>query len=268
MDKGRSIFSIFKKRSGAPVKAGSGLPTAVAFVDYEHWFISMEKQFGEKPDIQAWFDDLKTKCNITEVVFFANFSKFRDKETETRRIRSFTNKIIDTYNPDQRYVKDYTDFIILDNIYQEAFHENSPEMFIIFTGDGHFSSAVAFLRNFCKKQVGVYGVAGCISKNLINGADWYVEFPIKVDENAVITKALFSYLKDAEKNVTFFPTFMHTAEEIAIETGLPQEKVTDVLADLIKQGFITQEMKKTTRGKPIKVLVTDWDLVSRKGIWA
>ena len=33
-----------------------------------------------KPNIQAWFNDLKKKCNIVEVIFFGDFSKFREKE--------------------------------------------------------------------------------------------------------------------------------------------------------------------------------------------
>ncbi len=259
MNKSKKIFSFFTGKKK--------LPNAVAFVDYEHWYISMEKIYDQKPDIQAWFDDLKKKCNIKEVVFFANFSKFKDKETETKRIRSFTNKIIDTFNPDSHYKKDFTDFIILDNIYQKAFEKNSPELFIIFSGDGHFSSALAFLRNFCNKQVGIYGATGCISKNLINNADWYEEVPLKVDETAIIHNHLFTYLKECEKDTTYFPTFMRTAEEISQQTGIDIEKVTNVMSDLIKQDYISQVMERTKRARPIKVLKTDWRLVSRHNIW-
>ena len=41
-------------------------------------------------------------------------------------------------------MKDYTDFIILDNIYQKALSSSDVNLFIIFSGDGHFSSVVAF----------------------------------------------------------------------------------------------------------------------------
>lgn len=259
MNKRKTIFSIFSKRKK--------LPNAVAFVDYEHWYISMEKLHDQKPDIQAWFDDLKKKCNIREVVFFANFSKFREKETEIKRIRTFTNKIIDTFNPDSHYKKDYTDFIILDHIYQKAFQKGSPDLFIIFSGDGHFSSAVAFLRNFCNKQVGIYGVSGGISKNLTNNCDWCTEVPLKIDETAIIYNALFTYLKECEKNTSFFPTFMHTSEEINSRTGIDTEKVMAVLSELIKQNYITQEMERTTRNRPIKTLKTDWKLIARHNIW-
>ena len=258
-------FSLFgRRRSGSP---SNGLPKAVAFVDYEHWFISMEKLHNQKPDIQSWFDDLKKRCNIVEVVFFGNFSKFKDKETETKRIRAFTNKIIDTYNPDLRYKKDYTDFIILDNIYQKAFQEDSADLFIIFSGDGHFSSAAAFIKNFCNKQVGIYGVAGGISKNLINSSDWCVEVPLQKDETTVIHNAIFTYLKESEKDKQYFPTFHRTVELIAQSEQLEQEKVSDILSDLIKEKLITQEMERTSRNRPIRILKTNWKAVSKSGVW-
>lgn len=258
-------FSLFGRRKSG--RSDNGLPKAVAFVDYEHWYISAEKLHNQKPDIQGWFNDLKKRCNIVEVVFFANFSKFREKETETKRIRAFTNKIIDTYNPDQHYKKDYTDFIILDNIYQKAFQEDSAELFIIFSGDGHFSSAAAFIRNFCNKQVGIYGVSGGISKNLINSSDWCVEVPLQADEATLINNAIFTYLKESEKDKKYFPTFRRTVEQIAEKEQLEQDKVSEILSDLIKDAFISQEMGRTSRNRPIKTLKTNWRAVSKSGIW-
>ncbi len=269
MAKGRlGSFSLFKRKkirkTGSPV---NGLPKAVAFVDYEHWYISMERLHNQKPDIQGWFDDLKKRCNIVEVVFFANFSRFKEKETETKRIRAFTNKIIDTYNPDLRYKKDYTDFIILDNIYQKAFQEDSADLFIIFSGDGHFSSAAAFIKNFCNKQVGIYGVSGGISKNLVNSSDWCVEMPLPIDETAVIKNAIFSYLRENEENRQYFPTFRRTVEQIAEADKLEQDKIAEALSELIKEEFISQKLETTRRNRPIKTLRTNWKAVTRSGIW-
>ena len=253
----------FKKKAGSKAE----LPKAVAFVDYEHWYISLERTHGKKPDIQSWFDDLKKRCNIIEVIFFANFQKFKDKETETKRIRAFTNKIIDTYNPDQRYKKDYTDFIILDNIYQKAFQSDSADLFIIFSGDGHFSSCAAFLKNFCGKQVGIYGVSGGISKNLVNSSDWCIEMPLKVDEGAVYRNALFSYLKECESIPDFFPTYKRSVEFIAKQTELEQETLEKTLSDLIKQNYILQESSKTSSGRSIRYLKPDWNTIAKDGIW-
>ena len=86
---GKRFFGLFGRKR-RQIGQNNGLPKAIAFVDYEHWFISMEKLHHMKPNIQAWFNDLKKKCNIVEVIFFGDFSKFREKETETKRIRTFT----------------------------------------------------------------------------------------------------------------------------------------------------------------------------------
>ena len=258
-------FSLFGRRGGI---YNNGLPRAVAFVDYEHWFISLERLHHLKPNIQAWFDDLKTRCNLVEVIFFGNFSKFKDKETETKRIRSFTNKIIDTFNPDLHYKKDYTDFIILDNIYQKAVLQSDAELFIIFSGDGHFSSAAAFIRNFCHKQVGIYGVQGAISKNLINSADWYREVPLEKEKKDALNHAIFSTFKNNERSMGVPPTFKRAVEIISAENQLESQEISDALCELINEGYINQIPERTKRNMPIKILRTDWKKVAESGIWS
>ena len=70
-------------------------PIAVAFVDYEHWYISMDRFYHEKPDIKAWRAELAEKYDLRDVVFFADFSNpsFR---AEIPRIREVSSYIIET----------------------------------------------------------------------------------------------------------------------------------------------------------------------------
>lgn len=261
---GKRLFGLFKMGG---FKNKNGLPKAIAFVDYEHWFISMEKIHHAKPNIQAWFNDLKKKCNIVEVIFFGDFSKFREKEVETKRIRTFTNKIIDTYNPDAHHKKDYTDFIILDNIYQKAVTNQDIELFIIFSGDGHFSSAAAFIRNFCNKQVGVYGVKNCISKNLSNSADWTVEIPLANEENESIYNFIFSSLKITMDKGNKQPTFMKTVEHVSDKYFIPINKVKKCVIELIDQGYLIQSTEKTKQHDVISVIRPDLKKIKQDGIW-
>ena len=261
---GKGLLGLFK-HSG--FRSTNGLPKAIAFVDYEHWFISMEKLHHAKPNIQAWFNDLKKKCNIVEVVFFADFLKFRKKEIETKRIRTFTNKIIDTYNPDAYHKKDYTDFIILDNIYQKAVTNQDVEMFIIFSGDGHFSSAAAFIRNFCNKQVGVYGVKNCISKNLSNSADWTIEVPLESEENENIYNLILSSLKIAMNKGNKQPTFMKTVESVSSKYYIPMAKVKKCIIELIDKGYIIQTTQTTKQHDNIRVIRPDWKKINKDGVW-
>ena len=117
-------------------------PRAVAFVDYEHWYISLDKMYHVKPDIRAWVEDMSQTLNVQEIYFFADFSKAGLRE-EIPKIRGFTNKIIETGSMTTRVQKDFTDFIMLDHIYQEAMsRQNDNDVFVIFTGDGHFYSVV------------------------------------------------------------------------------------------------------------------------------
>ena len=54
---GKAILFGKKKQSARPQlsRFENGLPTAVAFVDYESWYVSLIKNYGIKPDIKGWF---------------------------------------------------------------------------------------------------------------------------------------------------------------------------------------------------------------------
>ena len=48
-------------------------PKAVAFIDYEHWYISMEKLYNMKPDLQSWVNSIMEMADVKEIIFFADF---------------------------------------------------------------------------------------------------------------------------------------------------------------------------------------------------
>ena len=56
------MFSFFRKRSHR-----SGKPKAIAFVDYEHWFIALDNLHHIRPDIKAWRDELAEKYELQEI---------------------------------------------------------------------------------------------------------------------------------------------------------------------------------------------------------
>ena len=137
--------------------------------------MSLIKNYGIKPDIKGWFEDLAKRVNITEAIFFADFSH-KSLADEIKRIRPYSNKIIDTRNP-LGVQKDFTDFIILDNIYQKALLSDDVDCFVLFSGDGHFSSVTSFLKNIYGKQVGVYAINGSFSHQLRETSSWSVILP-------------------------------------------------------------------------------------------
>lgn len=256
----QSLKNLFKKDKNA-------IPGCIAFIDYEHWYIALEKMYDKKPDIHIWLSDVQKKYDLKEVIFFANFSKFRDKEKEIRRIRTITNSIIDTYNPDAHYKKDFTDFIILDNIYQKALSREDIETFIIFTGDGHFSSVCAFLKNFCHKEVGIYGVQGGISSTLIKNSSWVKDIPLDIEINAPYYNMIFTYLKELGNNRDIYPTFRKTAEKIAEANDIDADIIKQHLSELINNGYISQITKYIRRRDQIRILVPDWSLIEKDGLW-
>ena len=95
------------------------LPGCIGFVDFEHWYISLERQYGVKPDIKGWKAELEKSFEVEEIAVFGDFSN-AGLRAELDKIRDVTPMVFDTKNPSEHYKKDFTDFIMLDYIYQKA----------------------------------------------------------------------------------------------------------------------------------------------------
>lgn len=257
-----------RKMLPAPIKTGKeGLPTAAVFVDYEHWYISLNNNYGIRPNIKAWFEDLQNRVNVKEVMFFADFSH-KNLADEIGRIRPYTNKIIDTRSPNGTK-KDFTDFIVLDNIYQKALLADDIEAFVLFSGDGHFSSVTAFLKNIYGKEVGVYAIKGCFSKQLMETSTWTVSLPDEADVYGLYYRKIFEYLKNEEnKHSKNLPTFNKVVDAVAKDKKLERKKITAALDRLIAEDVISKR-NLGSRGNATKdVLFVDWDLAESKGLYS
>ncbi|MBQ4317066.1 MAG: NYN domain-containing protein [Clostridia bacterium] len=248
------MLSLFKKENTKEIQPTSTLPKAAAFVDYEHWYISLKSNYGLKPNIKAWFEELNEKYNLVEVNFFADFSH-KSLADEIGRIRLFSNKIIDTRSPNG-VQKDFTDFIILDNIYQKALSSDDIEVFILFSGDGHFSSATSFLKNFYHKQVVIYGVNGSFSKQLRETANSFHILPSEQDVNDSFYKSIFDYLKTSQN-----PSYNE-----AIETATKKHRgkaskqsIARAMKMLMENDVISERSIAMPKGKKKKMLFVDWE---------
>lgn len=240
------------------------LPKAVAFVDYEHWYISLKNNFGLQPNIKGWFEDLNKQFNLVDVSFFADFSH-KSLADEIGRIRPYSNKIIDTRNP-YGVKKDFTDFIILDNIYQKALSSDDIKVFILFSGDGHFSSVTSFLKNFYHKEVVIYGIKDSFSKTLQETASRVVILPTEQDLHGSYYRMIFDYLKESPD-----PTFDNAVATIVKKSkGATKQQITASLNKLIESDYIS-ERKLNFRGKngahkKQLNLFVDWEKVQKSGI--
>ncbi|MBO4366394.1 MAG: NYN domain-containing protein [Clostridia bacterium] len=223
----------------------SSLPRAVAFVDYESWYVSLKTTYAIAPDIKGWFEELNRHYQLIDVTFFADFSH-RSLADELRRIRPYTNKIIDTRSPNG-VEKDYTDFIMLDNIYQKALSASDIQTFILFSGDGHFSSVVAFLKNFYHKNVVVYGIQDCFSAQLREAASETVTLPDEKQLNRGIYQTIFDYLRRAS-----VPTYDGALQYVADKHKNVSRKTVQNAMDLLeKREVLSQHNLPGSKGKQL-----------------
>ena len=245
-------------------------PKAVAFVDFEHWYISLDKMHDHaRPDYKAWYADVSSEYDVSEIYFFADFSN-PSLRSEIPRIREITNFIIETQNSSPHHKKDYTDFIMLDHIYQRAMTGGNIDTYIIFSGDGHFSSVVNFLCVKQEKKVGIYAVRDAVSTTLRNAATWLVEVPL-VDRAAMHNYRLIvgnlAALEDAQKkkNKKARAAFWPTVEAVSRQYGVDRDEIADALRQLIDREYVYQTSERIG-SKTIKILLVNRDKAKKDGL--
>lgn len=251
---------MFKREPQREINPSTSLPKAAVFVDYEHWYISLKSNYGLKPNIKAWFEELNQNYNLAEVNFFADFSH-KSLADEIGRIRLFSNKIIDTRSPNG-VQKDFTDFIILDNMYQKALSSEDIEVFILFSGDGHFSSVTSFLKNFYHKQVVIYGVNGSFSKQLQETANTFHVLPSEQDVFESFYKNIFDYLKKSSN-----PSY-NEAIDTAVKKSrgkASKQNIARAMKTLMENDVISERTIALNRGKKKKMLFVDWEKAEKYG---
>ncbi len=259
------MFSLFKRKQ----TTRTGKPKAIAFVDYEHWFISLDKLHRhQRPDIKGWRNELANRFELQEIIFFADFSN-PSIRLEIPRIREVSNYIIETQNATPGHIKDFTDFIMLDHIYQKAINAPEIDTFILFSGDGHFSSVSNYLITQLGKTVGVYAVRGGMSTQLKNTASWTELVPKNDDPSLALYRLILGNLRQLQDNKSkkSYPAFWPTVEAVARQHTLKRRDVAGALRALIAKGCITQKEAKPEPGKSIKILVVDWKKAKILGVW-
>ena len=253
-----SFFSLFKNRNLKKM--------AAVFIDFEHWYIALDKNFNLKPDIKEFTNELEQQYIVSEMTFFGDFSN-PSLNGEMHRIRGFTNKIVETNNGGGYFKKDFTDFIMLDHIYRSACLNKDIDTYVIFTGDGHFSSVVLFLKNSCSKEVVVYGVKNAFSGQLKQAASRYVEIAAPTDQTQKYYSLIFLNLYELEKeHKNPRPTFVKTVSAVAHKNSLPDVEVKAAMEKLIEDGYVTQY--ETLIGKrKVRLLKAHFAAAQKAGIF-
>lgn len=258
------IFILFGFRKKP--RLSSDRKRAIAFVDYEHWYISLNNLYGIKPDIRAWRAMLSEKYDIKSIYFFGNFSN-PALRAEISKIREISSLIIETQNSAAHYKKDFTDFIMLDHIYQSAIDSDNIDAFIIFTGDGHFSSVVSYLVTKCRKEVGIFAVRDALSSQLKNSASYSITVPSSEELTLHIKRLIIKAINTVyEENAKPRPTFVATAQAVAKNSPIERDTVSSVMNSLIKDGIVFQKRIKVGYNKTIKILAVNRQLAKAHNI--
>ena len=241
-------------------------PKAAAFVDFEHWAISLSRNFAMKPDIRSWYKKLAETYELCDVYFFGDFSNPLLR-AEIPKIREFTTGIIETQNASPHHKKDFTDFIMLDHIYQRSF-QGDVDAFILFTGDGHFSSVVSYLVNKRHKIVEIFGIDGAISTSLKNTATATTALPTPEEVALSREFALLRSLKKLyETAKSPRPTYVKTVEAVSAELGCDKSVMAKAMDSLIEKGYVYQTRKYFRGGNFAKILAMNTALLKNDGIW-
>jgi len=251
--------------AGTNNKTAAVKPTAAVFVDFEHWYISMEKLHHTKPNIKAWYNALEEQYEVREVVFFADFSHSGIR-SELAKIRSVTNMVIDSQNPSLHYKKDFTDFIMLDYIYQKALLKDDSDVYILFTGDGHFSSVVRFLITKCHKTVGLFGVRDAISSQLREDVSWYIEMP---DSTSTLSRLYPAVIDAYEQTQPSVRRGIEGTRELVSLTAKATGEREDLIAKAITEMMRLHYLYEMDESKGIgqKTVHMNWERLVLDGLW-
>lgn len=242
---------------------------AIAFVDYEYWFVSMSDLYKTQPDIKSWCGTLRERYQMESFRFFGNFLN-RNLAEEVARIREVSNDIIET-NCDNggRHMKDMSDVIMLDAIYRAAAKKRLPQTFVLFTGDGHFQPVVRYLVQDLGRRVEVHGIRATVSRALRDAASETFEIP---EEDSQLRQCYEYIVADfnriAMNHDNPFATYQSLVARVSRSHQIPKERVEVAVAEMLNQGLIRKKRYRVSYDKPmINVLIPEWDELIAVGLY-
>ena len=94
--------------------------------------------------------ELEDEYEISRLYIFGDFSKY-NIGMDLERLKSLTKNVIHTASEKDGVDKDFTDVIMLDAIYRSVADKENEEVYVLFTGDAHFTKVVQYLKELGKK---------------------------------------------------------------------------------------------------------------------
>lgn len=216
-----------------------GGPSKVAlFVDIENLAYGLYNKYNSMLRPESLIEMANKYGQVIHVKCFGDFSQGILQSLRMDLVNA-TFDVVDVPSTEVHgKIKQYTDFMMLDDIYQVLMHHHDVSVFILGTGDGHFRGVASRLRIRHDKHVVLIGVRGTISSELQASADEveYLE-PRAINMDGFDFGDLVRFMhRGVELGKTI--TFMSTVR--VYKRRRPQE-VSRALELLIEQGKLTQE---------------------------
>lgn len=240
--------------------------TALVFVDFEYMQISHKNRWGIEPPILDWYHALCREYEVRELYVFADFSNPAMKNN-LPLLRQITDNIIETQNTASRHKKDFTDFFLLDKMYQKAFEKNNAQTYILFTGDGHFGAVSRFLIRHCKKEVIIYGVDGNISGQLYTQVTRVVEYPDKETikrQYIPLLVRLFESMPKPQRQI-LSKELANIAAAAEKQLRLNREMVQETLEEMMEKGYLCYREQWVSSLKRTRMLTCDMEKLRADG---
>lgn len=154
-------------------------------------------------------------------------------------------------------------------MYQKALSSEDIDVFILFSGDGHFSSVTSFLKNFYHKHVVIYGVNGSFSKQLQETANVFYTLPTEQDINESFYGYIFDYLKTSH-NPNYNEAINFAAKKC--RGGASKQNIARAMKTLMENDIISERTiargRSDSRGKKEKLLFVDWEKAEKTMLYS
>ncbi len=181
------------------------------FVDYEHVVYGAVNSGFKIPTPTELMTKAQKYGRVMIARAFADFSEPMIGRYGDELVTASIDKVhCPSEVRNDRSVKHYTDFQMLDNVYQTTHANLGISTYVLMTGDGHFSPVAAFLKHRLQKTVVVAGLPGKTHHKLLDSAS-VVDF-VELESRRTFTELEI-------KNLIVF-----------VNSGEQEEKI--VLADL------------------------------------
>ena len=243
--------------------------TAVAFVDYEYWYVALDRHYHTRPNLSAWKAELCEKYDLKDLVVYGNFAN-NSLRAELPAIGEVAEHVVETQVPFRSHKKDQTEFLLLNGIYQRALTDPSIEAYVLFSGDGHFAPALEFLRDECGKTIDVYAVRDSYSRQLIAAATVSTLTPEEVDWTAKCANMILTNLKYLEANAIgdkpVRPSFRATVDAVSRYRHLPKADVEQTLCWMLDNGYAEQYVEYLDE-KDVRLIRVNWEKCSEAGLY-